>query len=86
MYYHIEKAKYLKISVEKKTFKLLHNRKLLEINLQKTENILPALKEHEFIRAVWNDCYIDLAIARIIETDNIVVKLGCIIDYYKPHN
>lgn len=86
MYGYSKKANYFRLIIDRKNFNKIHEKKINEIHLKATPLCHRALAvENEFVRFIYKDWYMDIAIRKIVQRDLIILHLGTIIDYAKPN-
>lgn len=86
MYGYSRKANYFRLIIDRKIFNLIHEKRISEIHLKKTPRCEKALSvENDFVRFIYKDWYMDIAIRKIVPRDGFTLHLGTVIDYSKPN-
>lgn len=86
MYYHIERAKFITIEVNRKTFNKIFARQLEEIILEKNKSWERKLSEqNEFLRLIHDEWYMDVSIRKTVCREEFVIHIGKIIDCNRPN-
>lgn len=83
---YFPKASYFRLIIDRKIFNLIHEKRIIEIHLKNTPRCEQALSvESDFVRFIYRDWYMDIAIRKIVPRNGYVLHLGTVIDYSKPN-
>ncbi len=86
LYSHIQRVKFIQLSVDRYTFNKILAHRLFEFNLEKNADWeQKIIDDNKFIRFKCADWYIDATIQRIITKDCFTILIGDIIDWDKSN-